>query len=256
MHAPDGFGSLTEKEKQTLRLIVRGHDAKSTARHLGLSVHTINERLRDARRKLAVSSSREAARLLLNREGDDPELPIPDLLVPNEIGEAPRFIPVKQPVTPENGGGRTTRPWIVAGVAIMTVILALAAITSLPQAMPAPAESAPAADARTAEIEAAARRFLTLIDGRKWDESYALTTASFQRLNTKKVWADVSEKARPPLGPLISRTMIGHEDVPTPPHGYEVVKFRTSFANKPNAIEKVSLERTGSEWRVAGVWIE
>ena len=42
----------TEKEKQTLRLIVRGHDAKSLARHLGLSVHTVNERLRDARRKL------------------------------------------------------------------------------------------------------------------------------------------------------------------------------------------------------------
>ena len=34
--------ALTEKEKQTLRLIVRGHDAKSVARSLGLSVHTIN----------------------------------------------------------------------------------------------------------------------------------------------------------------------------------------------------------------------
>ena len=251
MHAPDGLGSLTEKEKQTLRLIVRGHDAKSTARHLGLSVHTINERLRDARRKLAVSSSREAARLLLDREGDSP-----DSLVPDEIGEAARAASVKQPVTPENGGGRKFRPWIIAGVAVMPFILALAAVTLSPQTTPAPANSAPAADARTAGIEAAARRFLTLIDDGKWDESYALTTASFQKLNTKKVWADASEQARPPLGPLISRTMIGHEDVPTPPHGYEVVKFRTSFANKPNAIEKVSLERTGDDWRVAGVWIE
>lgn len=64
-----GYQTLTEKEKQTLRLIVRGHDAKSSARHLGLSVHTVNERLRDARRKLEVSSSREAARLLLEKEG-------------------------------------------------------------------------------------------------------------------------------------------------------------------------------------------
>ena len=62
--------ALTEKEKQTLRLMVRGHDAKSIARSLGLSVHTINERLRDARRKMAVSSSREAARLLLDVEGE------------------------------------------------------------------------------------------------------------------------------------------------------------------------------------------
>ena len=50
--------TLTDKEKETLRLIVRGHDAKTAARELGLSVHTINERLRAARRKLDVTSSR------------------------------------------------------------------------------------------------------------------------------------------------------------------------------------------------------
>ena len=66
--------ALTEKEKQTLRLMVRGHDAKSIARSLGLSVHTINERLRDARRKLAVSSSREAARMRAIVEGLRPEV--------------------------------------------------------------------------------------------------------------------------------------------------------------------------------------
>lgn len=64
--------TLTEKEKQTLRLILRGHDAKSSAQELGLSVHTVNERLRDARRKLGVTSSREAARRLLAEEGGEP----------------------------------------------------------------------------------------------------------------------------------------------------------------------------------------
>ena len=66
--AKQGLAALTEKEKATLRLIVRGHDAKSIARTLDLSVHTINERLREARRKVAVSSSREAARLLFEAE--------------------------------------------------------------------------------------------------------------------------------------------------------------------------------------------
>ena len=65
----DRYAALTEKEKQTLRLIVRGHDAKSIARHLGLSVHTINERLRDARRKLAVSSSRASTRAVASPIG-------------------------------------------------------------------------------------------------------------------------------------------------------------------------------------------
>ena len=54
MATNEAIEALSEKEKQTLRLIVRGHDAKSTARTLGLSVHTINERLREARRKMSV----------------------------------------------------------------------------------------------------------------------------------------------------------------------------------------------------------
>ncbi|AWW73365.1 hypothetical protein CD351_02865 [Erythrobacter sp. KY5] len=64
----DCLKSLTEKEKETLRLMARGHDAKSAASELALSVHTINERLRNARRKLDVTSSREAARILLESE--------------------------------------------------------------------------------------------------------------------------------------------------------------------------------------------
>src|SRR5262245_57702439 len=60
----DDLQKLTDREKETLRLLLAGHDAKSAARFLGLSVHTVNERLRDARSKLGVSSSREAARRL------------------------------------------------------------------------------------------------------------------------------------------------------------------------------------------------
>jgi DNA-binding CsgD family transcriptional regulator len=60
--------ALSEREKETLRLLLEGHDAKSVARSLGLSVHTANERLRASRRKLGVSTSREAARLLARSE--------------------------------------------------------------------------------------------------------------------------------------------------------------------------------------------
>ena len=76
--------TLTEKEKQTLRLILRGHDAKSSAQELGLSVHTVNERLRDARRKLGVTSSREAARRLLAEEGGE----TPESLGDKALGDA------------------------------------------------------------------------------------------------------------------------------------------------------------------------
>lgn len=61
MTAPE---QLKDKEKAVLRLVLRGYDAKLIARELNLSVHTVNERLRDARRALGVSSSREAALML------------------------------------------------------------------------------------------------------------------------------------------------------------------------------------------------
>ena len=38
------------------------------------------------------------------------------------------------------------------------------------------------------------------------------------------------------------------EDLEGAPAGVEVVKFRTSFANKADVIETVSLAREGSDW--------
>ena len=242
--------ALTEKEKQTLRLIVRGHDAKSIARELDLSIHTINERLRDVRRKMAVSSSREAARALFEEEGADP-----DSFGDKQIGEALTAQPVDQLAVPENGAG-PKRPWFLLGVAVMSLILALAAVTSLPQAVLAPADTTPSASAEAAEVEAAARQFLTLGDQGKWAESYALTADSFHKLNTLQVWTQVSEKVRPPLGAVKSRSLLSRDWVPTPPAGYQMVKFRTDFANKANAIETVTLEHANQGWRVAGITID
>jgi DNA-binding CsgD family transcriptional regulator len=52
---------LSEREKEALRLLLVGHDAKSIANLLGLSVHTVNDRLRDARRKMGATPCRNRA---------------------------------------------------------------------------------------------------------------------------------------------------------------------------------------------------
>jgi DNA-binding CsgD family transcriptional regulator len=75
------FNLLLDREKEILRLIVRGYDTKAIARELQLSNNVINERLREVRKKLGVTSSREAARHLANIE-QDPHKKI----VHNEIG--------------------------------------------------------------------------------------------------------------------------------------------------------------------------
>ena len=248
--APKPRTPLTEREKQTLRLIVRGHDAKSVARHLDLSVHTINERLRDARRKMAVSSSREAARMLFEQEGDTPETP-----VPAQIGEAVDAPTAQTVATPEGRGMRSLIPTGIAiGVSLMTLALAVLLLTAPAQQAPAPT-AVPYTAATTAVVEASARQWLTLLDQGRWDDSWSATGASFRKLNTRQVWAKASDKVRAPLGAMVSRTLLSHENLPAPPAGYEVVKFRTSFANKADAIETVTLDYEGGAWRVVGVYV-
>ena len=251
--------ALTEKEKQTLRLIVRGHDAKSIARRLDLSVHTINERLRDARRKMAVSSSREAARLLLEAEGGHGAASLPENIGDKPMGADAPEIPMDQEDAPICGAGRVTRPhWIIIGVCLMTLALGLLALTALPYLASAPASPAPAAasEAPRAEVVDAARQWLVLGDQGHWEEGYQATGSAFRKLNTPQVWAEVSQKVRLPLGALISRDVLSQQYLAAPPHGYEVVKFRTRFANKAEAIEAVTLEREDGNWRVVGVTID
>lgn len=253
----DGLGALSEKEKQTLRLIVRGHDAKSVARSLGLSVHTINERLRDARRKMAVSSSREAARLLLEAERADASTPPPHFFGPQEIGEDRGHAGADGEIASIGDARRAPRPaWIITGVCLMSFVFGLLALVALPQAeTPTP----PSADATQAAAGSAlvesARQWLVLVDQARWDESYRATGQAFRKLNTAKVWAATSEKVRVPLGAVLSRTFVSQENLPAPPAGYEVVKFRTSFAKKADALETVTLERETGGWHVVGVTI-
>lgn len=59
---------LNEAERRVLRLLAEGHTAKSIATELGTTAAAVNERLRDARRKTGVGSSRELARLLKAQE--------------------------------------------------------------------------------------------------------------------------------------------------------------------------------------------
>lgn len=262
-----GYQALTEKEKQTLRLIVRGHDAKSMARHLGLSVHTVNERLRDARRKLEVSSSREAARLLLDTEGPDIERGDPQKLADKPIGEAAGAATVTQSDGPDSGtvrawGVASPVAWLIAGVAIMSVLLGILILAAAPQSspqsagQPAPPEASAGAPLAEAEVVRAARDWLVLHDEGRWRECWDATGASFRKMNSLSHWSEVAQQVRPPMGAVISRVAISQELVPAPPAGVEVVKFRTNFANKPDAVETVSLAREDGAWKLVGIFIE
>jgi len=250
----ESLDTLTEKEKQTLRLIVRGHDAKSLARQLNLSVHTVNERLRDARRKIGVSSSREAARLLFERENATPEKSADTL-----FGEAAQLVAMRQGGT-FNAKAKPRLILLLGGLLMLLSIVLLSSISAFNEAPPSSATAArdqagavataPASDATQSALD-----WLALVDRHQWQDSWKATGSAFQKLNTVEVWTSASLEARVPLGAVADRTAVGEESVPAPPHGYQIVKFRTSFENKPDTIETLSLVDEGGQWRVVGYLI-
>ncbi len=245
-----GIEALTEKEKETLRLLVSGHDAKSMATLLGLSVHTVNERLRDARRKLAVSSSREAARQLRASEDRTPEI-----LGDKALGEA-AAAPGVEETTASAGTRRMGRPsgWIAGGL-IMSFALALFAFVSLSGRADTPA-AAPATAPAESPAVAAALGWLALVDRGDWNGSWEATGQAFKALNTAETWTRVARQVQGPMGAVKSRVLLSEETVPAPPYGYQMVKFRTDYANKTGAVETLSLVREGGSWRVVGVTVE
>ena len=138
----------------------------------------------------------------------------------------------------------------------MSLILGIAALALQPQSVPVPAQPSASVTPAQAEVVRSARAWLAIVDAGRWEESWRGTTDSFRSLNTVEVWARASEQGRVPLGAVVSRADLSQESVPAPPHGIEMVKFRTSFANRAAAIETITLAREGQAWRVVGYWID
>lgn len=110
-----GVQKLTQRQKEILRLLLDGFDAKSAGRHLGISVHTVNEHLSEARRHLGVSSSREAARILRQAESTPPKN-----LGPEELG-------VVDPLSRRPWSGQLSSKRRLAYGGVLLVILMTAA---------------------------------------------------------------------------------------------------------------------------------
>lgn len=134
---PSSLAALNEKELEVLRLLAAGHTAKSIAARLGRSEASINERLREARRKTGVGSSRELARLIDAQKNWDKNI---DLAAPGLATHA-----LEQPP----GAGRIrSKGTLVMAIALPIVAalgLVLAGTNSAPQAASPQSGQAPAA---------------------------------------------------------------------------------------------------------------
>lgn len=249
--------SLTPKEKEALRLLLAGYDAKSSARELGLSVHTINERLRDARRKLGVSSSREAARLLAATEGaaDNPLYKHFGVTSDDSARQMPPA-----------AGPRPPRVRIIWTGAIVTVIASvIAAVLLLQGSGSAPTDSAAKttnvrAEVAAAPAETSARAWLAFADKGDWQQTWATAATMFRSRVTGPEWAAMAGPVRQPLGKVLSRSLLHAQltaELPGAPAGdYAVLQFATTFGVDTKAVETLTLVREGSDWKVAGYFVK
>jgi len=266
------IGSLTDKEKEALRLLLDGHDTKSSANLLNLSVHTINDRLRGARRKLGVSSSREAARILRDAEGETPQNPVHRSLGIAEAGDSGD----NADLTHKKRAGPMRFTWLAGGMLIMSIFIAVAVLavvstsgnetetTAETSAAPTPSaqQSSQASQAPVEEAEslAIAEPFLAAVDAGDWQGSWNAAGEDFQSSASEAEWTQTIEPVRAPLGAVEERrlaTVMQTSTIPGEPEGdYEVLQYQTKFAERDDiAIETVVMKKNGRSYNVAGYFI-
>ena len=257
----EGVGDLTEKEKETLRLLLSGHDTKSTASTLGLSVYTINDRLRSARRKLGVTSSREAARILGEAEGGVPQFPAPPQSGMGEGGDA---APLSGQSKPARLSTRTLA--LLAGGIAMIALITAAAMLALSPISEVPATEASlqsdddkevaANDARRAEV---ALEWLALVDAEEWEESWQQAGAFFRSEVTAAQWEEAIRPVRDPLGAVQSREVVSVQQTSklpgVPEDDYVVLQFTTAFANAAESVETVIMQDEDEGLKTVGYFV-
>jgi hypothetical protein len=151
-------------------------------------------------------------------------------------------------------------------IAIVVVATGLACAPAFAaQAPPQPEQqqTQPAGDPHVEE-EAAAQRealgFLGYLDHGRYADSYAYTGMLIRASNYRDAFALQIKKARAGTGALQSRNLIDASyatSVPGAPEGqYVLLHYQASFANRPEAVETLTLAFAKGYWRVSGYYIK
>lgn len=254
------LAELTEKEKEALRLLLAGHDAKSSAAELDLSVHTINDRLRNSRRKLGVSSSREAARILGDTEGTAPQIPAPASF--GVVGDDTQSDAAVLTNEKRAGGFRLT--WLAGGLLIMSTIILAALIGLSLNTNERPASAASAATKLVAEGQVSSEKpasyeratvFLAELDRGDWEGGWNAAGPLLRGEVSLAEWIEFVEPARKPLGGVQDRKLVTVQRLGpqqgTAAQETQVLQFLTTFEGRPNgSIETVFMTRGENGWEV------
>lgn len=131
-----GLAKLTEGQRVCLRMVLRHMSSKEIARALGISRHTVDQRLRLAMRTLQVGTRIDAARALAAHEGSEayqPSVHQSPHLAPPPAADPAAALPMREA---DDDGGLRRLGWIMAiaasGAAFLgAVFIALNALSEL-----------------------------------------------------------------------------------------------------------------------------
>jgi len=108
-----------------------------------------------------------------------------------------------------------------------------------------------------------ALQWLKLVDEKNYQTSWETAAPEFQDAVSQEEWDKTVSKLRTAMGPLKERRLFHDRFTPVlpgvPDGEYIVLRFVTTFENKQNAMETVSLKRGEQEdrtWKVAGYFIQ
>ncbi|MEQ1945672.1 MAG: DUF4019 domain-containing protein [Bryobacteraceae bacterium] len=116
------------------------------------------------------------------------------------------------------------------------------------------------AAAPQSQAQSSGEAWLSLIDGGKYDQSWAQSATLFRTQVPQQKWAEMVGAVRGPMGALKSRKLKNitfAKALPGVPDGnYAVIQFDTVFGNKAVAVETLTVADDNGQWRAAGYFIK
>ena len=136
----------------------------------------------------------------------------------------------------------------------MPFFVTAAALVAAPIVQAIPAQAVAETDATRV-----ARAWLMLVDQQAWVESWQASGDAFRARLTADQWAQMMQAVRVPLGAANNRQLLAVRENVTPPNAppgnYQLLQFKTDFAQKPGGFEIVALVQQGDAWKVVGYFI-
>ena len=105
-----------------------------------------------------------------------------------------------------------------------------------------------------------ATSWVSLIDQGQYERGWSDAGTLFKTRIAQPDWAREIKPIRRPLGAVVSRKLVGDDEVkslPGAPDGdYAILRFDTDFSNKHTSVETIVLAREAGGWKVDGYFIK